>query len=405
LRDGGTTLERIPETISESLAHVRSLAWFKISAYTPNLSLFKYLRVLIIYAGTGDTVDLTAISVLFQLRYLRVSTPEDARVGFPNKIRELVNLETFHIHGDKTSVIPSDIFLLPRLLHLMVPHEARLPKGIGKMKALHTLCGFKFSLKDIESLAELTNLRILKLCYIANFDIGTAGVDALVSSLEKLINLKYLAVDGRTGRNGPLWIKDEDNRLHALSDPPTHIEVLKLEYWMLYRIPNWIGVLMCLRCLTLHVNMMPAEDVYLLGRLPSLVELHLFVVHIPVDKIVEVGAGLFPVLEILQIENEHGNAMTFLRSETGSMPKLQQLFLLLPRGEWRGTTPVGMEHLLSLKGMYAIWNRSSGQCLREARAAFSKAIDLHPGHPSFTILYCPLVSNGYLFATFGSPLV
>jgi hypothetical protein len=128
-------------------------------------------------------------------------------------------------------------------------------------------------------------------------------------------------------------------------------------------------------------------------------------VHIPVDKIVEVGAGLFPVLEILQIENEHGNAMTFLRSETGSMPKLQQLFLLLPRGEWRGTTPVGMEHLLSLKGMYAIWNRSSGQCLREARAAFSKAIDLHPGHPSFTILYCPLVSNGYLFATFGSPLV
>jgi hypothetical protein len=398
LRDGGKTLERIPGTISESLAHVRSLAWFVRSVYTPNLLLFKYLRVLIIDAGTRDTVDLTAIGVLFQLRYLRVSSL-DAFVGLPRKIRGLVNLETFYIHSDKSPEIPSDIFLLPRLLHLMVPHEARLPKGIGNMEALHTLCGFKFSLKDIMSLSKLTNLRNLKLHHIANFDIGQAGVDALVCSLEKLFNLKSLAVDGRTGRNGPLWIKDENNRLGSLSNPPTHIEVLKLEYWMIDRIPNWIGGLMCLRCLTLHVKMLPAEDVHLLGRLSSLIELHLFVVDIPMDRVVEVGAGLYPVLEILQIENEHGNSVTCLRFEAGGMPNLQQLFLLLPRGEWRGTTPVGMEHLLSLKRVYAIWNCCSEQGEVEAKAAFSKAIELHPGHPSYTLLFCPLVANAYLSAS------
>lgn len=391
----------IPGAISESLSHVRSLAWFRTSPYAPNLLLFKYLRVLIIDTGKGNTTDLTAIGALFQLRYLRVST-SDACVELPSKIRGLVNLETFYIHRDKASEIsqkiPSDIFLLPCLLHLMVPHGAKLPKGIGNMIALHTLCGFQFSLKDIMSLANLTNLRRLKLHHIVNFDIGTTGVDALVSSLEKLLNLKYLAVDGRIDKNKALWIKDENNRLCSLSSPPTHIEVLKLEYWMVHRIPKWIGGLMCLRRLTLHVKMLLAEDVCLLGRLPSLVKLHLFVVDIPTDRTVKVAAGLFPVLQILKIDNEHGNAMTFLHFEAGAMPKLQQLFLLLPRGGWRGTTPVGMEHLLSLKGMYAIWNHYSDEGLDEVRAAFSKAIELHPGHPSFTVFYCHLGSNAYLYA-------
>lgn len=84
--------------IATSLSQVRSLILFKNPI--PPLLWFKYLRVLIITrGGGGEIVHLTAISQLFQLRYLMVRA--HGQIELPNELGELVYLETLDIDNCK----------------------------------------------------------------------------------------------------------------------------------------------------------------------------------------------------------------------------------------------------------------------------------------------------------------
>ncbi|VAH11419.1 unnamed protein product [Triticum turgidum subsp. durum] len=96
---GGTTDETASRTIPSSLSQVRSLAHFGGSKYIPPLSHFKYLRVILfkIWGELFDeTIDLTAISQLFQLRYLKVSVEQNIKL--PTEIQGLVHLETLDLN-------------------------------------------------------------------------------------------------------------------------------------------------------------------------------------------------------------------------------------------------------------------------------------------------------------------
>lgn len=112
----------------------------------------------------GDShLDLTAISQLFQLRYLKVS--EHYYPKLPTEIRGLVHLDTLDVARGS---IPSDIEHLPRLSNLAVGWygEIGLPERIGIMESLRTLHGFELqrsSLEALQGLGNLTNLRSLKL--------------------------------------------------------------------------------------------------------------------------------------------------------------------------------------------------------------------------------------------------
>ncbi|KAI4978796.1 hypothetical protein ZWY2020_015549, partial [Hordeum vulgare] len=155
------------ETPATSMSQVRSYARFEESQYTPPLSQFKYLRVLAFDFPSclRTTVDLTAISHLFLLRYLKVSSYLSV-VALPTEIQGLVHLQTLMVYCKVTQSFPLDISCLVNLFHLELPEDVGLPEGIKKMKSLCTLrCSdmSKSSLEDIKGLCELTNLKELDL--------------------------------------------------------------------------------------------------------------------------------------------------------------------------------------------------------------------------------------------------
>ncbi|VAI53108.1 unnamed protein product [Triticum turgidum subsp. durum] len=377
------------EALATSMSQVRSYAWFAESQYTPPLSQFKYLRVLAFEFPYNwkMTVNLTAIGHLFLLRYLKVSAIS-AGVVLPAEIQGLVYLGTLELYCKPPQSFPSDISYLANLFHLVLPDCIGLPKGIKKMKSIHTLrCSAlaKSLLDDIKGLGELTNLKELNLSTYYGRCLTLEQEDALISSIGMLRDLKHLFLGCSCVRS------DSDIRLESLADPPPHLEVLNVSCWKFSRVPKWIRELCCLRILSLHVLHLSSDDFRVLGELPSLVDASIKVSDVSQDKVVMVGTGLFPVLEDFSLTADK-NAIVYLDFEAGAMPKVQRLTLQSNWREWRGATPVGMECLPCLQDIRVchqhchLVSRETLKRCDEIESAFERAASLHPRHPSVTFL-------------------
>jgi hypothetical protein len=370
------------------MSQVRSYAQFGGSKYTPPLSHFKYLRVLLFEFPPEwhGTVDITAIGRLFVLRYLKVNAPS-AELLLPTEIQGLAHLETLDLIYKSMPRFPSDITRLANLFDLRIPLGTALPKGIENMKSVRTLqCPSmsKSSLKDITGLSKLTNLKELQL---ASFDQGftVEQVDALVSSIGMLHDLRYLSLK--------CWIECDgySSQLDSLPDPPLRLEVLELETWTFRRVPGWIGELRCLRVLYLSVLHLSNDEVRVLGELPSLVEASFDVLDVTQDKVL-VGSGLFLVLEQVWFMSD-GDVNVYLSFEAGAMPKLQRLNLYFGWREWTCATPIGMECLSRLQHIEVLLlhTRAESSKTREedvradVESAFKSATSVHPGHPSVIV--------------------
>jgi hypothetical protein len=352
--------------------------------YTPPLSQFKYLRVLLFEFPFQwyTTVDLTAIGHLFVLRYLKVRA-RSVVLLLPTEIQGLAHLETLELFCKSMPSFPSDITRLANLLDLRLPYGTALPKGIENLKSVRTLHCWsiaKSSLKDIKGLSELTNLKELQLASF-NQDFTVEQVDALVSSIGMLRDLRHLFVDSEIKCDGYCC------QLDSLPDPPLRLEVLNLETWPCMRVPKWFGELCCLRVLRLRVLHLSSDEVRVLGELPSLVEASFNVLDVSQDKVL-VGAGSFPVLEHVCFRSK-GDVSAYLSFEAGAMPKLQRLILGFGWKEWRGATPVDMECLPCLEHIYVglhatgIESSKNRQDVRaDVESAFKRAASVHLGHPS-----------------------
>ncbi|CAL5007634.1 unnamed protein product [Urochloa decumbens] len=364
--DTGDTYTSISGTTAISLSHIRSLQLFGHSL--PVLSS-KYLRVLILET---ERVDLTAIGQLFQLRYLNVSA---GAIELPTEIQGLQYLSTFQIFCINGITLPPDIFGLPRLSHLIVPLLARLPDGIGKTKSLCTVSGFDISdFQNVSDLGVLTNLRDLNL-YRSKQVLTDTKIDALTTSLAKLCNLRNLCICS-VGQ----WTHDVNDRLGSLSHPPSfHIEKLELIRWLLPRVPRWInGDLQNLIRLNLSVKETSTDEVRILGELPSLNDLYLWVQNCPQERgSIVFGPLGFPALEHLKIYCG-GDLLSCLRFEAGVMPSLKKLTVSYMDHEWSGTAPVGIENLLNLREIQLFPSSDSGTVDKDRiRRAFTDVIEAH----------------------------
>ncbi|KAM3317510.1 hypothetical protein ACQJBY_035295 [Aegilops geniculata] len=376
--------------LATSMSQVRSYAQFEESKYTPPLPQFKYLRVLAFEfpSRLKTTVDLTAISHLFLLRYLNVSA-RLAVIALPTEIQRLLHLETLELNCRRAQSFPPDISCLTNLFHMKLPRGIPLPEGINKMKSLRTLDCTRLvesSLEDIKGLSELTNLKELRLSTNSSKCLTSEQDDALVFSIGMLRDLKHLVLDCWHEGN------DSDSQLESLTDPPARLEALHLPDWEFRRVPIWIGELRCLRILELRVLRVSSDEFRVLGELPSLIDAKVQVTDVSQDRVVVVGTGLFPVLDCSLYESVEDDT-AHLSFEAGAMPKLQRLNLKLNCKKWRGATPVGMDGLPCLKDIHVVLfyitdDLGSTENLEDVRAdikvAFRSAASLHPMHPSVT---------------------
>ncbi|KAE8782344.1 putative late blight resistance protein-R1B-14-like protein [Hordeum vulgare] len=249
-----------------AMSHIRSVMFFGSSESTPDLLQFKFLRVLVINLHRAK-VDLSGLSKLYQLRYLRIS--RFCFYQLPTHIRVLQNLQTLDLgrYSNMRQDFPSDIVHLPHLTHLNVGSE--LFDGIGNMKSLRHLCAFDLAVNtvdNIKNIGELTNLRYLFISCGPHADDTERRMDVLRSSLGKLRNLEDLIVSMRGSIDG----------LMPLSPAPTPY---RLDRFVMFRncwfsrIPSWIGELRNLGELNLLVCELLNDGVGILSELPVLTHL------------------------------------------------------------------------------------------------------------------------------------
>uniref|UniRef100_A0A0D9WRA9 NB-ARC domain-containing protein n=1 Tax=Leersia perrieri TaxID=77586 RepID=A0A0D9WRA9_9ORYZ len=383
--------------ISASLASARSVSVFgECPRGLPFIMLSKCIRVVRIeLEGRGDQVDLTVISQMLQLRYLRVETP-GCKIELPRKICGLVHLVTLLIFSHKAiSQLPSDIISLPRLslLSLVVPWATRIPSGLNKLKRSLRSLSILFNPPDVvgmEALGELTNLRDLSISVNRWRDDEILSLYALGSSIGKLQELKSLEI------HVPPAILEDFDPLGSLTAFPRNIERLVLHGWCFSRVPRWInGTLRNLHHLLLEVTETSSDEVDLLGEIPPLVDLELRVglktsAAISFDG-TSTGESLFPALLKLKLRVGE-DAASRLHFQAGVMPKFRSLHMWVRNCESGiRRTPEGMQHLLSLKSICVEiylreeelqWNYPWDAMER----AFRDITEVHPNRPSFKIV-------------------
>ena len=130
------------------------------------------------------------VKSLGQLKYLRIHG--HASVGkLPQDIEKLQHLETLDVRWQCLEKLPASIIQLQKLVRLHIHHSVRLPDGIRNLQALEELSRIDLdiqSVKFIQGLSDLTNLRILEIewPYFTEFLDMEGHKKACISLLSKL---------------------------------------------------------------------------------------------------------------------------------------------------------------------------------------------------------------------------
>jgi hypothetical protein len=326
--------------VNGSLSKARSLYVFG-GFYCQSLMFLKYVRVLHLDVGFGreGVVDLTGISSLFLLRYLKVVG--DMRVELPNQIGKLQQLQTLDL-GYSESKLPVDIASLPLLLHLLVDGDTLFPNGIGRSRLMRTLWGFeleKNSVENIKGLGEMTSLRDFAFQWMGEDLVeGARLMDVLHSSLQRISgSLRILRMYKRSGSSVYLdgW--------STFSPPPIHLREMWMWGCVFSTVPKWFGHLRELKSLGFCARGAGFKDngVAILAGLPSLVFLDLCLEE-PLEERMHIpGSGMaFRALKEFVFYCEH----PLLTFKVGAMPMLKKLDLRLRLSSCEDPLE-GIEHL------------------------------------------------------------
>ncbi|XP_037435582.1 disease resistance protein RGA5-like [Triticum dicoccoides] len=364
---GDAKYAKTPENMRRS--QVRSLTFFGLFESMPSISEFKLLRVLSLqlsgYGGRG-TINLTGISDLFQLRYLKIAS--DICIQLPEHMLGLHCLETLVMDSEATAV-PWDIIHLPSLSHLSLLVMTNLLHWLGSMRFV----------------GKLNNLRDLHLTFsVPSSDYLKRSIEALGSLLSGHGNLKTLAlVNGLCHRNTVVRGASKVTVSWDGLVPPPLLEVFdwSLRSCILSRIPKWIGKLGELHILKIAARELAMDGIDALRGLPALTDLSLYLQTAAVERIV-FDKGGFSVLNYFKLRC----SVPCLKFEANSMPNLQKLKLGFnaPRpliDQHGASTAISIGHLPCLREIYA---KIGGACA-DAESALATAISNHPSNPRISV--------------------
>ncbi|CAL5013823.1 unnamed protein product [Urochloa decumbens] len=191
----------------------------------------------------------------------------------------------------------------------------KIPRGIGNMKALHTM-GFVNLTWSKAIIGEIKRLTLLR--KLAVTGISMKNGQEFCSALAHLSNLESLLVqsNGEPGLHGCL---------DGLSSPPKKLQSLKL-YGNLVELPGWINDFHNLVKLTLRSSRILelCDTIEVLGKLPNLGSLRLWAKSFQGEDIsFNFHPETFPSLTVLELNSIDGlKSVVF---EEGAMLKLELL--------------------------------------------------------------------------------
>uniref|UniRef100_A0ACD5TAV4 Uncharacterized protein n=1 Tax=Avena sativa TaxID=4498 RepID=A0ACD5TAV4_AVESA len=267
----GAKVEHNP---SIKMGHVRSFnAIMCTGSGFPLLSIFKVLRVLVIEDCTLPDLSLKHLGKLVQLRYLgivntSVKLPEDIGV-------DLKFLEILDVRGGCISELPASVGELQNLRCLWADGGTRMKGEIGKLTCLEEL------LLDhadkvpnfFRDVGKLTKLRVLN---IELDRLEETAAKVLAVSLLNLHKIQVLIIDREEIKETMDFYKSElhvrGGSLEELT-PSSRLRSFCMESIFITNMPSWINALSVplLSQLELHVEVVEAQDLQILGRLPSLI--------------------------------------------------------------------------------------------------------------------------------------
>ncbi|KAK1646596.1 hypothetical protein QYE76_064401 [Lolium multiflorum] len=380
-----------------TLSKVRSIGFFGILECVPSVVEFKLLRVLILeFWGErqGSTrFNLTRISRLVQLRYLKISCDASVVFELPAKMRMLRYLETLIIDA-VVSAVPLDIIHLPGLWHLFLGVNIDIPDGIGCIRSLRTLHYFDVcsnSEDNILSLGDLINLQDLHLTYYKESDEHLTeesdehlkrNLRALASSLVKLVNLKSVTLAAAAAASDTTIYLDVRS---SISFPSVNLQRLELlpPICLFSRLPEWIGQLQKLCFLEIVVSQLLMKDMDMLTGLPALTILKLYVRQ-PTEGSIIFKRGAF--LGLKYFKYTCGVLpLTFQEEAFLSLQRLELSFNAHRGVQYDHFLP-GIDYLLNLKEIAGTIGAAVGAeepDRRVAESAFKDAIRKHPRFPSY----------------------
>ncbi|XBI77472.1 hypothetical protein VPH35_070562 [Triticum aestivum] len=388
LQLGDAKYAKTPTNIRKS--QVRSLGFFGVSECMPCIGEFKLVRVLnpqLSGHHNGDqdlAIDLTGISELFHLRYLKIVC--DVCIKLPGRMRGLHCLETLDVMDTpRGSHVPWDIIYLPHLLHLSLPIDTNLLDwaicigSLGmmnqldylyisappssdhdhvkrRMGALGTLIGGHGSLKTIKVVPHGTSVRY-----------GEAP--------KAIINWSSMALP-------PNFQRFECSRHSCIIFVPVdNLCILKIA-----------------------VVVLSVNDVRIFRKLPALSALSLYAEKSPDIKITFGTAAGFTALKYLKLRFMSGIA--WLKFEADAMPnllKLRLVFNSIPRmdqrlelfsesDQWKqyqhGTALISIEHMPRLREVSAKFGGA------DADLEYVSRIGIVSNHPRNPIIDVQLVDSG-----------
>uniref|UniRef100_A0ACD5TAT7 Uncharacterized protein n=1 Tax=Avena sativa TaxID=4498 RepID=A0ACD5TAT7_AVESA len=296
---------------SIKMGHVRSFNAITCSnSGMPPLSIFKVLRVLVIEDCVfSEDISIKHLGKLAQLRYLglvntSVKLPEDIGV-------DLKFLEILDVRGGCISELPPSVGELQNLRCLWADEGTRMKGEIGKLACLEEL---KLeSAAEVPNFSrdvgKLTKLRVLMI------QVEETACKVLAESLLNLHNIQVLEI---IQRNELEDIKDLYKiklyvRIGSLEEltPSSRLRSFVLPDISATKMPSWINALSVplLYKVMLHVEVVEAQDLQILGSLEELTpssRLHTFVLwSIIITKIPSwINALSVPLLSVLFLHVE-----------------------------------------------------------------------------------------------------
>ncbi|CAD6268901.1 unnamed protein product [Miscanthus lutarioriparius] len=324
---------------------------------------------------------------LLHLRYLSLRHTHIDQL--PEEIGNLQFLQIVDVESSSwkgSPSLPSSIVGLTQLMSLRIDYSITVPEGIGSLIGLEELLHLCIDCegKMLEELAHLTQLKVLHFRITTGNSSEACLHKSLVECLNKLQKIHSIIIN----------IKNRECNLDGwVIIAPENLRTLRLLGLCWFAtLPAWLKVnpslLRDLSVLEIRVKRLQQEDLELLGRLPALHSLDLFVSHEDqgIHKRFVVGACSFPCLMHCGLWG-FGQPVVF---QQGVMPRLRRLgfnFRVQRTREINDSFDLGLGNLPSLQEVY-VWVRSGGadvQDVEEAKAAVRHVIEVHPNHPTIRV--------------------